>query len=348
MEPLVLRKKTYVPRYGSHGQILQRNNAMSKAISQIANASISRQRKKVASRLKPKVASLSQLMTKMTRKGKEFEEGGNSVTKCNYGRLKCYIPFSVLRTLSPQTEVSNGAANFQTSIGLQDAVEFDWAQPATLLAFMTPTINSKMILHTIRGELDMVNASSTNSSLVIYDIIAKKDCSTAAVSSVLNAWKNGVDNAGGSATDYKIIGSIPNEVILFNEFFKVVQRTRITLGPGQLHRHEFSYSPNKVLSGEYLNSVTYALAGVTVSTFVVHYGMPAHDSTTTTSVTVDVSSLDVVGKVSYDFRQLADNTQSWGKTNTLATSFAVGEQFVNEAVGQVQDAGGLHPGTIHS
>lgn len=307
-----------------------------------------RERRKTARRIRPKIASLSSLMQEKTRKGKEFEEGGNSITRCHYGKLKSYIPDTVLKTIAPQTEVSNGAAAYTTSIGLQDAVEFDWAPPQTLLGYMTPTINSKMILHSIKGELEMVNASSTNSSLVIYDLIARRDASLAGVSSALNCWKNGVDNAGGSATDYKIVGSVPTEVILFNTFWKVKQRTRVTLGPGQMHRHEFTYNPNKVISGELLNATQYALAGITLATFIVHHGMPAHDSTTTTNVTIDVSSLDVVGKVSIDFRQLADNTQSWNKTNNLATTFAVGEQFVNEAVGQVQDSGGLHPGTLHS
>ena len=245
-----------------------------------------------------------------------------------------------------QINVTNSAGQSQSTIGAQEHVNFIWADPAKLAGFIN--VNDRMILQSVRAECSFVNSSSTNSTIIIYDIIARKDTSNASVGSPAGAWSYGVDSAGGSATDYKVIGSIPSESVAFNQFYKIVQRTRISLGPGQMHRHEVTFFPNKVLTGQHITNVAYQLAGITLSSIVTHYGMPAHDSTTTTDVTVDVSALDYVQKVSYDWRLLEDATTAWSKSNNLATTFAVGEQFVNEAVGQVQDAGGLHPGTLHT
>ena len=120
------------------------------------------------------------------------------------------------------------------------------------------------------------------------------------------------------------------------------------MAPGEMHRHEVKYAPNKAIQGEYAAYTTYGLKGLTFWTLIVHYGMPAHDSTTETDVTIDVSSLDIVTKASYDYRQLNKSSPNWTKSNTLATTFAVGEEFVNEAVGQIQNAAGLIPGQLHS
>lgn len=314
-----------------------------------AQGSIARESMKKAARtrVKQKVGSISSLLTKQTRKGIEMQEGANSLTRCNYGHHKCYIPQTVLATLQKQIKVLNAATKSTSTVGTQAVYNFSALEPSTLLA-MLPSVNDKMIIRGLKAEISLVNSSSTNSALTIYDCICRKDCSVSANSSAVNAWGTGVDSAGGSATDYQTIGSIPEESVTFNEFYKVVQRTRINLAPGELHRHEIYYSPEKVLSGLYLTNVPYGIAGITTHTMFVHHGMPAHDSTTTTNVTIDQSDLDIVIKFSYDWRELENSVTNWTKSNTLATSFAVGEQFVNEAVGQVQDTGGLHPGTLHS
>lgn len=292
-------------------------------------------------------SSVSEVLRRPTRRGVEQQEGANSITKCNFGKFPCYVPKSVLRALAPQIHPTNGDQKYTTSIGLQDAVSIPWNTASTLYGYLSG-VTDKMIYHSFNGELMMVNSSSTNSCLTFYDIICKKDCPTSAVSDPLNAWLNGVDQAGGTATDYKVIGSIPSESLLFNEYYKIVQTTPISLAPGEFHRHVVKFEPNKIVSAMYLNNVQYGIGGLSCHTLIVHHGMPAHDSTTTTSVTIDVSDLDVVTKNSHNWRLLESATTVWSKTNNLPTSFAVGEQFVNEAVGQVQDAGGLHPGTLHT
>lgn len=297
---------------------------------------------------KRKQGSLTKVLTSKTRNGIEMQEGANSLTRCNFGTGKCFIPRSVLDTTQKQVYVVNQAGNWQTTAGIQSFTEFGFLTPTIVTTNLMPTSFDKSIIHKVVGEVNMVNASSSNSTVIIYDVINTKDCASASNQTPGNAWLKGVDNEGGSATDYQVIGSEPTESILFNQFFKVSQRTRISLAPGEMHRHEVVYAPNKAIQGEYASYTTYGLKGLTFWTLIVHYGMPAHDSTTKTAVTIDISSLDIVVKTSYDYRQLNKSSPNWAKSNTLGTSFAVGEEFVNEAVGQVQNAAGLAPGTLHT
>lgn len=293
--------------------------------------------------------STAMTMKRKTKTGHEVQEGANSLTKCFFGASKAGIPQSVLSNLQSQFYVSNYAENSLTTVGLQDYREIAFFEPGTISTFHDFAIYKDLFLESFNGEINMVNASSTNSVVTLYDIICKSDCSSSGKNSSPGvAWSYGVDQEGGSSTDYKVIGSVPTDSYMFNKYYKVVQKTRVSMAPGQMHRHQVTFRPQKKVQGFWVDASPYGLANTTCWTLIVHHGSPAHDSTTNTSVTIDVSSLDIVRKYTYAYKFLEDSAANWQKTNNLATTFAVGEQFVNEAVGQVQDAGGLHPGTLHA
>lgn len=300
-------------------------------------------------KLKRKGGSMTSLTAKKTRTGFEVQEGANSLTKCNFGMHRASIPQSVLSNLQSQFYASNYAENALTTVGLQDYKEIPFFDPGTIGVLHDFAIYKNLFLESFNGEINMVNASSTNSVVTLYDIVCKGDCSSAGKNSSPGvAWSYGVDQEGGSSTDYKVIGSVPTDSYMFNKFYKIVQKTRVSMAPGQMHRHQVTFRPQRKVQGFWVDAAPYGLANTTCWTLIVHHGSPAHDSTTNTSVTIDVSSLDIVRKYTYAYKFLEDSNANWQKTNNLATTFAVGEQFVNEAVGQVQDAGGLHPGTLHA
>lgn len=351
-QPLFL-SKIQRPHYGPRGQTLVRSNAMRTASSfakNLAASTIQRAFRKARVRSGQRTRTGTQTaLGKRTRIGFEQQEGANSLTKCNFGSRAPCIPRSVLANLQGENYIANFAENALTTTGLQDYKEISFLDPGTITALSGFQIYKDLFIESVKSEVNMVNASSTNSTVIIYDIICKNDCSVAGKNSSPGvAWSYGVDSAGGSATDYKTVGSIPTESYMFNKFYKVVQRTRVSMAPGQMHRHEVYFKPNMKVQGFWPDAAPYGLQGLTVWTLIVHHGMPAHDSTTNTSVTIDISSLDIVRKYSIQYKFLENSTTNWQKSNTLATTFAVGEQFVNEAVAQVQDAGGLHPGTLHA
>lgn len=349
--PLVLYK---TPRYGPRGQTLARANAArlftsfakNRAASTIQRAFGKWNARKTQ---RGRTASTTTVMSRPTKKGFVSQEGNNSLTRVNYGTGMCVIPKSVLLNLSPEMYVSNFGYNAQTTTGLQGYTEVAYMEPGTLTTLSGFQIYKDLFIESLKAEVNMVNASESSNSLVIYDVIARGDLSSAGKNSSPGAaWSYGVDSEGGSATDYKIIGSVPTDSVMFNKFFKIVQRTRVNLPPGGMHRHEVTYRPNRKVQGFWPDAAPYGLGGLTCYTLIVHYGQPAHDSTTTTSVTMDISSLDIVTKTNILYKFLENSTINWQKNNTLATTFAVGEQFIDEAVGQTVDAAGLHPGTLHT
>ena len=134
-------------------------------------------RKRSRSGFAPRVGSLTGVMTARTREGTQFEEGANSLSKCNYGRLPSYVPQTVLRTLAKQLKVYNTSNNSVSTVGKQAVVYFSYSSPSDLYGGLA-SVNDKMIFHGVEAEISMVNASSTNSQIMIYDVICRKDCNS--------------------------------------------------------------------------------------------------------------------------------------------------------------------------
>lgn len=300
-------------------------------------------------KLFPKKQSITRSMTnKGIRNGLQSRDGGNSISKCNYGARKCYIPRSVLNAVATQHRLSNSSISATSTAGVQAYYEIAWLS-APIVGAIAAALTDRIFFQRVAGEIQLVNASATNSSLIIYDIIARRDISTVSKNqSPAIAWSYGIDQSGGANTDYTVVGSTPWESPMFNTFYKVVQKTPISLSPGELHRHFTTFSPNKVVSDTLGDSVAYGIRDLSCWTLIVHHGMPAHDSTTTTSVTIDPSALDVVHSMTVDTKLLQKTDTVWTKSNNLSTTFAVGEQFINEAQGLAQTITGLDATKLHT
>lgn len=300
-------------------------------------------------KLFPKKQSVARAKSRSgMRPGYQMRSGGNSISNCNFGTRKCFVPRSVLNAHAPQHRLSNSAISADATAGVQSYYEIPWLSGPIALA-ISSAVTDRVFFEKIAGEVQLVNASATNSSLIIYDIIARRDINTANKNnSPAGAWAYGIDNEGGSSSDYTVIGSTPLESEMFRNFYRIVQRTPISLAPGELHRHITSFTPNKLLSSTVSDCCTYGIGDLSCWTLIVHHGMPAHDSTTTTSVTIDPSTLDVVHFMTVDTRLLQKTDTVWTKSNNLSTSFAVGEEFVNKAQGLVQTVAGLDATQLHS
>lgn len=298
-------------------------------------------------KLFPKKKSATQTRQK-TKNGFVGSEGGNSISKCNFGTKPLFLPKALLQVTAPQHRVSNSASKAVTTPGVQGFYEIGWLT-APIVAAMSASLTDRLFIQKIDGEVNLVNTSATNSTLMIYDIIAKRDISTVSKNSSPGvAWGYGIDNEGGTNSDYSVIGSTPMESEMFRNFYRIVQKTPVSLAPGEMHRHLTTYRPNQAVSDTVGESVAYGIQGLSCWTLIVHYGMPAHDSTTETSVTIDPSDLDIVHSMSVDWRQIQKNDTAWTKSNNLATTFAVGEEFVNKAQGAVQNVGGLDFTDLHA
>lgn len=263
---------------------------------------------------------------------------------------------------APQFFVRNDAgANYQAATGAQQGFYFGHFSYGDLLAIKnaapnTPTITSRVLLEYIEGEIYFANAAVFNTSVTIYDVIARRDLPTVNCADPASCWSTGIFDESAGGTNFATVGAEPFQSELFNQYFKVVGKTKLDVPSGGTHRHVIKWRPNKVLHNEVFANSCYAagtanqggIADLTVFTLVIYHGQPAHDSTTITSVTVSPASLDVIHKTSMRYKYLQESSTDWTRSNNLATTFAVGAQIVNDLVGQVQDAAGLKPGTLLS
>lgn len=238
-----------------------------------------------------------------------------------------------------------GAANYVDLNTMEASTDY-WINGANSVGNATV---AKWFLESFTGSLQMSNASAAAVTMTIFDCIARRDVASTNVYSPQIAWTSGVTDEG-VANGANQVGSLPFESDLFTQFYKVVKSTKVILASGECHKHVFNMEPNQLLHHEYITQYSASNTGIyrDLSYFplVVFSGMPAHDSTTKTSVSSAPVNLDTIFEVSYAFKYLFNNTVSWYRTNALASSFAVGEELFNEAVGQQQNAAGITPGVM--
>lgn len=258
---------------------------------------------------------------------------------------------------APQYFVRNEAGvNVQSTAGAQSAYQIPYTHYSVLKAVLntspnTPSAAARYLMESVSAEHLLANAASFGASLTIYDVVCRRDTPIAGYDPV-NCFINGLSDEGGSGSSYTTVGATPFQSEQFNQFFKVVQTTKVDVPSGGTHRHIISFKPNKMLHGEVINSLVAnsagSLADFGIFTLFVFHGQPAHDSTTVSSVTLSPASFDIITKLDYRYRYSQESAADWTRSNNLATTFAVGAQFVNDLVGQVQDASGLHPSTLIS
>lgn len=293
----------------------------------------------------------------------EHAGGGGSHTYQNFGKFPDPMARSQHLLTAPQEYAINYAGtNLVSSTGQQNALCVPWydynvlhtikGQSAT--AGGTASIASRVLHNSVKGELVMSNASVFTTSCTIYDIMARRDLhlgvgAGTAESFPTTAWLTGLNYEGGLVSDFKVVGCTPFQSEQFNQFFKVVKVTHLELNPGGVNRHIVSFTPNRIIHNEVVEANSYGLKDLTCWTMVVFHGQPAHDSTNlATEVTVSSASIDFIQSAAYRYRYVQNTSTTFLKTVGLAQSFTNGPQIVNDEVGQVQDAGGLHPATMLS
>lgn len=298
----------------------------------------------------------SETVTARARKGLVRQEGSSvSASTCNFGKRDRFSN-KLQKASAPQYLSTNDAGqNYQSSVGKQFIFQYPWLSYTDLHAMYvtapgTPTVTSRFIVEKLYSEMLIANAASYNTNITIYDIMCRRDTPVSGFDPV-TCMVNGISDEG-QANGYQDIGATPFQSEQLNQFFKVVQTTRVDLPSGGTHRHTVAFEPNRLVHAEVIASLSAnangSLKDLGCFTLIVFHGQPAHDQTTTTSVTISAASLDVCVKRSYSYRFIDQSSANYHHSENLATSFAVGAQFVNDLVGQVQDAAGLHPGTLLS
>ena len=159
-----------------------------------------------------------------------------------------------------------------------------FANAAAAVTGQNPT---RFCVQSLQAEVQLVNSSTASTQVDIYDIVCRRDVPILA-SAVYNAstpqaaWMSGVElqstlsDPGGSPQAY-IIGSLPTDSQLFKDYYKVIQRKTVLMGPTAQHTHKFSIRTNKEFDRNMLstmNGTMSGLKGYTHFTMLVTRGQP--------------------------------------------------------------------------
>jgi len=169
------------------------------------------------------------------------------------------------------------------------------------------------------------NQSNNDCFLVIYDVIARRDMSSATSDYVPNlAWYNGAPDTGmtSAATGYP--GATPFAVPRFTQYFDVKKVSHIILPAGGCHNHRIHYEPNRMISREVINENNQNVKGLTMYSLAVIYGAPDNNLTGST-VTSGSAAVDFVQTKQYKWTYMTDAVTNNNYTNSLA---AISTEYV--------------------
>lgn len=179
---------------------------------------------------------------------------------------------------------------------------------------------SKLLLLGIHAENLVTNATSTNTHVIIYDVMARHDGFTTVNTGPGTVFTlGGADAGGGAAADYSVVGTSPWNNPRFVSQYQIIKQTPIILAPGQVHTHSVNYKPNFIFNKErYISNSTGPIGGLTMYSFAVFHGTPVHDTATESVISTGIAKLDVVRKDSITFKGVVFGNP----TNSISSSFA--------------------------
>lgn len=282
---------------------------------------------------KSKVRSATKTMTKGMRKGRIVAEGTGGQYSSFHYRKKNWLEKSIDKSIAPTKVEFANAGQILSGIGKQNiqvvGTAFLQSEIATIYAdIFSSTKNDRFLLKKCQLRTVFSNIFLSNVTVDIYDIIARKDVGSSSISDPVVAWAQG-DIDSGATSGYTQVGATPYQTEVFNQYFKVMQTTRVVLGAGQQHAHHVDLEPHRLMSWPYWNYTGYGFKDLTYYCVVVLHGAPANDTMTQTQVTVGQGGLNFIFEKEYTASVVYYPTAQVKTHNSLLTAFSNAEQTVN-------------------
>lgn len=251
---------------------------------------------------------------------------GGSFSKFFYGKR---LLNPTLRTLYKKTNKNywtvSDSSTIECSTGFQDFITpltlFRHADLETLMGMMPQTTNNtnRVNFESASAELQISNMRNSNTRVVIYDIIARRDTDDGYITLPEDALNAAITNQGG-AGDKTDFGISPFTLDVFTQYFKVLKMTHVLLSEGQTHIHRVHYAPNKVLSEQVVKNTDSNIRGLSCFTMIHTFGTPCNDYDTHTTITSTSVRLDIVWKKTYRFGFISNEYTRLELNNNLPHS----------------------------
>nr|WAE42270.1 MAG: capsid protein [Cressdnaviricota sp.] len=184
-------------------------------------------------------------------------------------------------------------------------------------------------------ETEIANLAQYPVEVDIYEVIAKHDLGSAfsatdyfSGSQVLSPtihWSYGLANyitntpAGSSGKSTSTtLGTFPSDSELFNTFWKVCSRHKVSLAVGGVHIHESQYNMDKFVETQ-RSQYNALLGGITRNIMVVLTGTPVRDSITSSAVAIGPATVNVCHTFTYKAQSIPNNKMSSTNFNYAGT-----------------------------
>lgn len=295
-----------------------------------------------------RLGGVSRTLFATARKGRQIPAGGGGESKSFFThKRKNYTKIGKLELSDSTIGRSNGFAS-QTTQGVQtatnlselfDATDVDAMFTAAGIASDPSQNSASLFIKDAHATAFITNAESTNVHFSIYDLKSSMDGGTLNTDPATVFLAGYADAVGGAAANGTLIGSSPYTNPRFVQCYKILQETKVILGPGQTHTHNIHYELNRMYNHEKnrINGVASGpVTGISYHCMIVQHGTPVHDATTETIVTIGLSKLDIVLCEQLRFKKDDQGYPTNSLTTTLVTN-ATGEQMVPDAPADLPD-----------
>jgi len=186
----------------------------------------------------------------------------------------------------------------------------------------TPNEGGKVYLQNCVTKIQVVNQTNLPTTVWFYDMMLRRDSNDALTPT--DDWKEGIDQAGGSATDYLLPYTTPYRSHRFCTKWVIKKVNRKMLAPGEEHVHNVKVNVYRSIAQERIytagSSVATGLAsigGLTHYTMIVSLGGLINDSVTTTNVGYGRQALDIAYTKTYKVSALFDDKFKYQKASSL-------------------------------
>lgn len=198
----------------------------------------------------------------------------------------------------------------------------------------TPNEGGKVYIQDCKTKIQLVNQSNIPATVWFYDIMLRRDSNDALVPT--EDFKEGIDQAGGNATDYLLPYITPFKSHRFCVKWVIKKVTKKMLAPGEEHVHNVHINVYRPVAQERLigAGLSYptglvALGGLTHYTMIVSLGGLINDSVTLTNVGYSRQALDVAYTKTYRVSALYDDKFKFQRATALPAITT--EQTMEEA-----------------
>lgn len=215
-----------------------------------------------------------------------------------------------------------GAVNQQGISYISHLDNADITQAFLQCTGATPNEGGRVYIQNVISKIQCVNQTNVPTTVWFYDMMLRRDSNDTLTPT--DDWKEGIDQAGGSATDYLLPYTTPYRSHRFCTKWVIKKVTRRMLAPGEEHVHNVKINVYRdiaqeriITAGSSIATGLVALGGLTHYTMIVTLGGLINDSITLTNVGYARQALDIAYTKTYKVSALYDDKFKYQRANTL-------------------------------